>query len=80
LIATIQTKDYPKRGRPPNFSAEIAEAICDRLAEGESLRAICADAGMLGKATVFRWIALHKELRDEYVSTWCYSGAPVDVA
>jgi hypothetical protein len=41
-------------------------SICDRLADGESLRAICSDAGMPSRATVFRWIARHKEFRDEY--------------
>jgi signal transduction histidine kinase len=29
---------------------------------------ICSDAGMPGKATVFRWIARHKEFRDRYIS------------
>ena len=28
--------------------------------------AICSEAGMPGRATVFRWIARHKEFRDEY--------------
>ncbi len=39
-------------------------SICDRLADGESLRAICGDARMPGRATAFRWIARHKEFRD----------------
>jgi hypothetical protein len=55
-----------KRGRPSDYCAEIAMTICDRLAEGESLRAICADAGMPDKATVLRWIGRHKEFRDQY--------------
>jgi hypothetical protein len=57
-----------KRGRPSNYNSEVAWAICDRLVEGESLRRICSDAGMPGKATVFRWIARHKEFRDRYIS------------
>ena len=56
-----------KRGRPSNYNSEVAWAICDRLVEGESLRRICSDAGMPGKATVFRWIARHKEFRDWYI-------------
>jgi hypothetical protein len=56
-----------KRGRPSNYNSEVAWAICDRLVEGESLRRICSDAGMPGKATVFRWIARHKEFRDRYI-------------
>jgi hypothetical protein len=45
---------------------QVAISICARLAEGKSLRAICSDAGMPGRATVFRWIARHKEFRDEH--------------
>jgi hypothetical protein len=41
LIATMQTKDQLKRGRPSDYSAEIAETICDRLA---LLGAAAADA------------------------------------
>jgi hypothetical protein len=54
------------RGRPSDYSFQVAISICARLADGESLRAICSDAGMPSRATVFRWIARHKELRDEY--------------
>ena len=62
----MQTKDQPKRGRPSDYSAEIADTICDRLAGGESLRAICADAGMPDRATVSRWLARYEEFRDLY--------------
>jgi hypothetical protein len=62
----MQTKDQPKRGRPPDYGAEIADTICNRLAGGESLRAICADAGMPNRATVSRWLARYEEFRDLY--------------
>ncbi len=58
--------DQPKRGRPSNYSTEIAETICDRLAEGESLRVICGDAGMPNRSTVFRWLDRNEEFRREY--------------
>ena len=45
MIATIQTKNQPKRGRPSGYSAEIADTICDRLADGESLKARAPLAG-----------------------------------
>ena len=64
--STMQSENQPKRGRPSNYTAEVAEAVIERLMYGESLRAICADAGMPGRATVFRWIACHKEFRDQY--------------
>jgi hypothetical protein len=60
------TDDQPKRGRPSDYSFPVAISICARLAEGKSLRAICSEAGTPGRATVFRWIARHKEFRDEY--------------
>jgi len=62
----MQTKDPPKSGRSNGYSSEIAETICDRLAEGQSLRAICADPTMPAKATVFRWLARHQEFRHWY--------------
>jgi hypothetical protein len=79
LIATMQTKDQPKRGRPSDYSAEIADTICNRLAGGESLRAICADAGMPDRATVSRWLARYEEFRDLYgVARECQAECLVD--
>ena len=63
MIAIMQTMNQHKRGRPSHYSAEIADTICDRLAGGESLRAICADAGMPDRATVCRWLARYEEFR-----------------
>tara|TARA_Y100001949_G_scaffold176236_1_gene188543 strand:- start:44850 stop:45308 length:459 start_codon:yes stop_codon:yes gene_type:complete len=53
--------------RPSDYTSELAEAICLRLAEGESLRSICRDDAMPDKATVLRWIARHDLFRDQYV-------------
>jgi hypothetical protein len=39
------------------YSEEIANVICGRLAEGESLRSICGDENMPGLRTVFDWLA-----------------------
>jgi hypothetical protein len=58
--------DQRKRGRPSDYSADMAVTICDRLAEGECLRSICASEGMPNKATVFRWLGRHQEFRDQY--------------
>jgi len=47
-------------GRPTIYSQEIADEICTRLANGESLRAICSperDDFMPSMGTVFRWLA-----------------------
>lgn len=52
--------------RPSTYTAEVAEQICTRLADGESLRCICADEGMPGKTTLMRWLEDHAEFRDQY--------------
>lgn len=45
-----------KLGRPSSYTPEMGLRICERLANGESLRAICRDAGMPDRVTVHRWI------------------------
>jgi hypothetical protein len=53
-------------GRPSIFSQELADTICERLADGESLRRICEDETMPAKSTVFRWLAADKSFQDQY--------------
>jgi hypothetical protein len=53
-------------GRPSIFTEELATRICERLAAGESLVTVSADAEMPHRATVHRWIAENAEFRDKY--------------
>lgn len=55
-------------GRPSDFSQEVADAICERIADGESLRGICQADGMPSRMTVFRWLAdpNRSAFRDQY--------------
>ena len=53
-------------GRPSNFSPDLFATIMDRLAGGESLRAICRGNGMPDRSTVLRWIAGSTELQRTY--------------
>lgn len=53
-------------GRPSSFTQEIADRICDRIAGGESLRAICSDDGMPTTTSVFRWLRDNSAFRDQY--------------
>ncbi len=49
----------PKRrkvGRPSLYTEALTAEICRRLAEGESLRAICADKAMPAISTVMGWL------------------------
>src|SRR5271167_3446231 len=56
-------------GRPSLFTTELGDAICNRIADGESLRAICAEVEMPDKATVFRWLSAegNKDFRNQYI-------------
>jgi len=53
-------------GRPSSFTPELGDAICDRLAQGESMVQICADDAMPGLRTVMRWAAELPEFGTEY--------------
>lgn len=50
------------------FSQELFDQICDRMADGESLRKICLSDDMPSKGTVMRWLAEDDggKLRDQY--------------
>jgi hypothetical protein len=45
------------RGRPTVFDQKIADKICARLSDGESLREICRTEAYPGESTVRRWAA-----------------------
>lgn len=56
-------------GRPSDYTPELADEICTRLANGESLRAICSsdrDDWMPHIGTVLRWVGQHEEFREQY--------------
>ncbi len=57
-----------KKGRPSLYTEALAAKLCLRLAESETLRAICRDEAMPDKATVLRWLADKKkaDFRDQY--------------
>ena len=43
-------------GRPSTFSLELAATICERVADGHGLKAICAGKGMPARSAVYRWL------------------------
>ena len=55
-------------GRPSLYTETLAANICQRLAEGETLRSVCRDEAMPDKATILRWLADKKkaDFRDQY--------------
>lgn len=48
-------------GRQSEYSQEKADAICERLANGEPLRQICRDEAMPAWRTVYDWIDAHAD-------------------
>lgn len=52
--------------RPLEFKQSVADIICDRLADGESLRAICEDDNMPNRSTVFKWLGKIETFADQY--------------
>lgn len=53
-------------GRPTDYCEEVADAICERLVAGESLRAICRDDEMPNITSVFKWLAKYPEFANQY--------------
>lgn len=49
--------------RPSIYSEDLADAICERLREGESMRQICRDPEMPGRRTVEEWMAKDQGFR-----------------
>lgn len=56
----------PKIGAPTTYNEHIAQVICIRIAEGESLREIVKDAGMPDRSTVYDWLLRHPSFADHY--------------
>ena len=50
----------PANGRPSSYTQEIADTICTRIAEGESLRTICVSDDIPSITSVRRWLADEK--------------------
>lgn len=52
--------------RPSKYSPQLADAICDLLVDGKSLRTICSTAKMPSRSTVIRWLAENEAFRNQY--------------
>lgn len=53
---------------PPSleFTPELGDAICERVAIGESMRTITAQDGMPAISSVFKWLRLFPEFAEQY--------------
>lgn len=52
--------------RPSKFTPNLADAICELLVDGKSLRTICSTAKMPSRSTVIRWLAENEAFRNQY--------------
>jgi hypothetical protein len=48
------------------FTEDIGNRICERIADGESVRKICLDPAMPAKSTLFKWLYEQKAFSDQY--------------
>ncbi len=53
-------------GRPSQYNQELADKICEQLADGMSLRSVCKAEGMPDKSTIFNWFRTRPEFLDQY--------------
>lgn len=56
-------------GRPPLYTIELAEQICERLVYGESLAKICLEESMPSFTTVMKWCREIPEFTHMYALT-----------
>lgn len=52
--------------RPSKFTQAIADTICERIMNGESLRSIVLDDALPNRSTVHKWLAENKTFSDQY--------------
>ncbi len=55
-----------KRGRPEKWNQDLADKVCQKIAEGYSMRTVCAPEEMPAIATLFRWLRDHESFREQY--------------
>ena len=63
----VESTKSPKSPAPAiHYSPELFTTICERIANGESLRQVCRSDDMPAKSTVMRWLGEKPECRDQY--------------
>ena len=66
MAKAASKKPAAKTGRKSSFDQAVADQVCERIALGESLRAICSEKGMPCRMTVFKWIRDFPSFADQY--------------
>ena len=53
-------------GRPTDYSEELGARICERLANGDALAAMCREDEMPSAASVYLWLIRHPAFSEMY--------------
>lgn len=53
-------------GRPTDYTEELANEICRRIADGESLKKITDEQGMPSRTSVHAWLIARPDFLDKY--------------
>lgn len=48
------------------YTLDQADVICERIAEGESMRSICRDPDMPSMSTIFKWLREQESFSQQY--------------
>jgi hypothetical protein len=54
-----------RRGRPSIFTPELAESLCDLIADGKSSRQVCSELA-LSERVLFNWLKKDAEFMQQY--------------
>ncbi len=54
------------RGALVKFNETVADQICGRMSEGETLRKVCRDPAMPARSTVYRWLSKNPAFANQY--------------
>lgn len=62
----LPKKTPKKNGRPSKYTDKLADKICQMIAQGQSVRSICAKKDMISMQTFFRWLRENDKFREQY--------------
>jgi len=60
------TPQRDKGGTPSEFSQAMADAICEQIVLGKSMRQICQQQGMPAERTIYYWLEKNREFCQQY--------------
>lgn len=56
-------------GRPTDYNEALAADICEKLVEGQSLRAVCRLETMPSISSVMMWLTKHPSFAEQYATS-----------